>query len=703
MIDETETDGDTVWKGPFAVGDVRLARALDAAERRMDEAGVPPGLIRWTRGRIASSPADGATPGRSRRGQALAASAGLDAADAGQRRRAAARGVKIEVSGSGPVDLTTWDLQAAGLPGVGPDTPLHLTRLGVETPYRWLRGPAGNGVLRFEAVGLATDYADRAVYVLTRGVPAPAPTVSLTSSADPPTPGFVRVERDALYIPSVPPGAAPWQWDILFGGLPWPDPDWDPAAGDFDLPGLAGAAGPVPVRLRVVGYTAHRHSLTATINGLPVGSLTFDGMGPATLTGQVAAEALLATGNKLAVTYSGESLPGAEGEPLLYLDYLDLGLPSAPSSAAAEFTLTPYDPSLPLLRDSDYLVVTHPLFRRAAERIAGQKRSEGLRPSVVDTTAVYDRFSGGVVEPRAIQAVIRAAAAASGRLRYVLLVGDDSFDPLDHAGRGVPSFLPSLFARDSGWGLVPSENRYADLDDDGRPDVAIGRLPVRTPAEAEAVADKIAAQAASMQALGETHLAVADNSTETDAPFREDARRALLLLPDGSSVQWADLAQGGGAARAALLAAWENGVMGTHYFGHGGLTEWADEQVLTIEDVTALGAGWKPTVLFTWACLSQYFLGVDGPSLNESLLLQPGGGALASFGPAGITAPAHQAPLVARVYQELREPGVTLGEAIRRAKAATIAADPTAREVTEGFNLFGDPALTLYRPPAVPR
>jgi hypothetical protein len=125
--------------------------------------------------------------------------------------------------------------------------------------------------------------------------------------------------------------------------------------------------------------------------------------------------------------------------------------------------------------------------------------------------------------------------------------------------------------------------------------------------------------------------------------------------------------------------------------------------VLNTDDVAALGTGWKPTALFTWACLSQYFLGVDGPSLNEALLLQPGGGALASFGPAGITPPARQAPLIARVYEELRSPGITLGEAIRRAKARVVADEPRSREVVEGFNLFGDPALKLYQAPPTPR
>jgi hypothetical protein len=457
------------------------------------------------------------------------------------------------------------------------------------------------------------------------------------------------------------------------------------------------------VLLRVVGYTRHRHSVTATVNGVTVGSLEFDGAGPALLTGSVPAEALRTAGNRLEIAYQGTALADSpEGDAFAYVDFLDVAAPRSAAPAAA-FSLAPWNPTLPSLRGVEYLVVTHPLFRAQADRIASEKERAGLASAVVETTAAYDRFSAGFVEPRAIQALVRFAARASRSLRYVLLVGDDSFDPLDHSGRGVPSLVPSLFSRDSGWGLVPSENLFADTDGDGRPDVAIGRLPVRTAADAEAAADKIVSQATALLALGDAHLAVADNSTESDAPFRDDARRSLALLPSGSTLAWADVGQGPAAARAGILAAWQEGVLGTHYFGHGGLTEWADEQVLTTEDVSSLGAGWKPTALFTWACLSQYNLGVDGPSLNESLVLQPGGGALASFGPAGITPPAGQAPLAARVYTELRVPGTSLGEAIRRAKAAVALSSPAAREVVDGFNLFGDPALVLPHPPVVPR
>jgi hypothetical protein len=112
--------------------------------------------------------------------------------------------------------------------------------------------------------------------------------------------------------------------------------------------------------------------------------------------------------------------------------------------------------------------------------------------------------------------VERHLARESHALRYVLLVGDDSFEPLDYSGRGVPSFLPSLFARDSAWGWVPSENLHADLDDDGLPDVAIGRLPVRTVADAEVVADKIASQ----DARASTSWAIPRSCSSVPGPSR---------------------------------------------------------------------------------------------------------------------------------------------------------------------------------------
>jgi len=610
--------------------------------------------------------------------------------------------VSIHVQGPGRVTVPFDALQAAGL-RVRPGGRLVLSNLGQLVPYQWEQGAPWS--LVFQAEALSTDYSGSNVYTATVGSVPRRVEVPFTVSGDPPTPGFTRVEKSTLYVPSLLDGADPWQWDFLFSGWPWPDPGWDPTAGDFDLPGLApGASGPAEVRIRLVGYTHHAHSVTATINGLAVGSVTFDGVVEGLLVGSIDASALAPAGNTLSLTYVGTDLPDStEPDAMAYLDYLDVAVATAPV-AEATWDLSPYQPRLPSMRGIEYLVVTHPLFRAQADRVAALKAAEGMRAVVVETDTAYDRFSGGIVEPRAIQALIRRAFHQSGgALRFVLLVGDDTFDPRDYVGIGSQSFVPSLFARDASWGLVPTETPYADVDDDGRRDLAIGRLPAHSVAEAQAVVDKIESQTQALQALQQSQLVVADNYSDTDAPFPVEAENALALLPATASVRWSLVEQGSAAARDAILQGWEAGSMITHYFGHGGLTGWADEQILTTADVAALGSTWKPTVLFSWACLSQWHIGIDGPALNESLILSPVGGALATFGPAGITYPARQADLREALYRELAQPGVSLGEAIRRAKNATLDLEPRAHDVVEGFQLFGDPSLRIPWPAVVPQ
>jgi hypothetical protein len=53
-----------------------------------------------------------------------------------------------------------------------------------------------------------------------------------------------------------------------------------------------------------------------------------------------------------------------------------------------------------------------------------------------------------------------------------------------------------------------------------------------------------------------------------------------------------------------------------------------------------------------------------------------------------------QGALYRRLYPNLQA-GMRLGEAVRRAKADMVAADPATLPAAEGFNLLGDPALPL--------
>ena len=685
MIEETELDGDHFMKGPFPVGDARLAQALLQIEARLDGMGVAPGPVRLMRlGVSGPRPARRFTAPRSTR-------KGL--------QRVESPALKIEVEQAGLVMISQKELAAAGFEALGSNPRLALWNQNRVVPY-WLVPEGSSWRLAFRAEPLASDYAGVNAYVLTAGT-APFPvTASLTRSAPELADGFLRVERNTFYVPAAAPSGDPWTWDFLSEG-PWPNPDWDPTAGDFDLPGaILGGSQPVAVRLHVAGYTPHTHKLSARINGVDVGELSFEGVEAAVLVGSVPAGVLQPTGNQLTIDYH----PGSTseiGDGAMLLDSLDLGLSVAQSQAQVPAALQVYDPSVPSWRGVQYLIVTHSLFRAQADRIAAAKEAAGLRSLVVEVENAYDRYSGGVVEARAVQELVRSAARQNRSLRYVLLVGDHSFDPRDFTGSGAASFVPAMFARDSVFGRVPSENLYADVDDDGRPDLAIGRLPVTTVAEADLLADKIAAQADLLRPYAATHVFAADNSTTSDATFREEADAAVRARPVGVSPLFSDLSNDVAAARADLRAAWESGVAVTHYFGHGGFTEWADEGLVTADQVASQGATWRPTVLFSWACLAQWHIDT-GRTVNEALLFLPNGGALASFGPAGITAPAAHRVLSEKVYAELYQPGVTIGEAIRRGKTAAADGRQSTREAVEGFNLLGDPALVVPRPVPVP-
>lgn len=667
MIEEIEATGRRRFLGPFAVGDQRMQDGLTRAEGQPAAAG-------------ASSPA---SRGRAE-GPRLSA-----VPDIGPVRTGASF-VKVEVAEPGPVRVSLADLRAMGLSARVPARHLHVTSQGGVVPFEIVAGDKGEAeAITFFNPGLSTAYTATNVFIVGWGARRPQLRVDLTRFDVPVPSGSVRVERNRYYAPGAPLGTDPWIWDYAVSGETWPRID-DPTAGDFDLPELdALPAATVPVRVRIATVSPGLHTVDAEINGVSVGSVTFAGQRGATLLGSIAASDLRTVDNTLRLSYSSEAVGGG----LLYLGHVDIGAPRLDPPAVAPLRLAPYEPALVPPRGTQYLIVTHPDFRHQAAALAGLKASEGYSTAVVEVQQAYDAYSAGIIEARAIARLI-ADAARSRKLEYVLLVGDDSLDPLNNFGSSSASYVPSLYAWDDEFGRIPSEVLFADVDGDKSPDVAIGRLPVQTAAEAEALVAKIARQSQALSGLRGRQIFAVDNQAPGDPSFEALAAQALARLP-GREVTWARIADGTDTARAALRQGLATGAQATHFFGHASFPMWADENLLSADEVPEL-AGSPETVVFAWACESQWFLWPFGSSLGEALVLLPHGGAVASFGPTGITNPDAQVELLIELYPRAFTKNITLGEAIRQAKAAALARDPgRLGVVVHGFNLLGDPSLRL--------
>jgi len=680
LIEEIDTRGTHRMMGPFPVCDETLAEEFLNTEARVAGSAALKAAAKQTarRGGHRESPSRTATIPSSVPGSSDAAPVA----------------VKIEVSSPGIVRVPMADLVSLGMPPALAGRPerLRLTSLGVAVPFSIVPGTNGGDALQFSADTLSSDYTDRnAVLLSWARNPFATPKVGLTRSGFALEPGMVRIERDRFYAPFAAPGGDPWVWDFV--AAPTASRAWS-----FDLPRPAAAGtDPVSVRIGFSGFTAHSHTVRATLNGLPVGEITIAGRTPGMILGQVPAGTVLGSGNQLTVQYTATS-DNPDETGLVFLDVVDVGIPLQPVTAEVSADrITPFACALPPLNGVDYCIVTHGLFADGARRIAEQKRNEGYNPAVVDAEVLYNRYSAGVPEPNALRRFLRCARVHSGgALRYVLLVGDDTFDPKDHLGRGLVSFIPSLNGMDDIFGRVPSENRYADLNDDGLPDLAIGRLPVSTVEQMEAMADKIVAQDALLAAGKGKHLFAVDNPGDDDPDFRQWAEQVAGTLPRETAIKWADIAEGPAAARAVLLQSLRTGAEATHYFGHGGFEIWSDDGLLTTSDAAAQAGSGVGTVLFTWACQSQWYQYHLGLTVNEALLLAPDGGAVAALGPAGITPPELQRMLSTNIYAGLKR-GLTLGQAIRQAKARAIRAGSFTRPVVDGWNLLGDPALRLNR------
>lgn len=134
---------------------------------------------------------------------------------------------------------------------------------------------------------------------------------------------------------------------------------------------------------------------------------------------------------------------------------------------------------------SDCVVVCPAAFRKSLEPWLEYRSREGHTIAIV----------AGELPAEEIRRQIRAVAQG-GRLRFAVLVGDCR-PAAEEGPEARLRCVPTDYERAEVnvlWGSEPylaSDNRYADLDDDSAPDLALGRLTADTPEELERMVAKI--------------------------------------------------------------------------------------------------------------------------------------------------------------------------------------------------------------------
>jgi hypothetical protein len=338
-------------------------------------------------------------------------------------------------------------------------------------------------------------------------------------------------------------------------------------------------------------------------------------------------------------------------------------------------------------READYLAVTRKELISSLEPLKTQRQSQGLVVAIADIQDVYDEFSFGQKTPQALKDFFAYAKSSwAKKPRFALLAGDATYDPKNYTGTGDNDVVPTKLVETS-FNETASDDWFVDFDNDGVPDMAIGRLPVRTVEEATAMVSKIVGYD---QSFGTGRVLMV---TDQNQGYNFEAADTQLrgLMPASVTVTGIRRGEVGDAnARSQLLDGINQGQKLVNYYGHGSTRVWTNAPILSAADAASFVNTDKLALFDAMTCLNGFFHDVTIDSLGEALLKSKGA-AIAVWASTGMTDPSAQVLMNEEAIRLLFSgAGLTIGEVTARAKAA--AGNPDVRRT---WVLLGDPATKI--------
>ncbi|MDW8403379.1 C25 family cysteine peptidase [Chloroflexus sp.] len=364
----------------------------------------------------------------------------------------------------------------------------------------------------------------------------------------------------------------------------------------------------------------------------------------------------------------------------------------------------------------------------ALDPLLNHRQAQGWSPVALAVEDIFAGWSGGEPDPNAIRRFLRYAVATwPTKPEAVILVGDGSSDPRNYLGYGWPSLIPPYLAEVDPWlGETACETCFAQLDGDDplaeslfQPEVWIGRLPVKTETELRNLVAKLLAYEQS-RGIWQRHAVYLADNPDTAGDFaalldeaiaRQPAQTTATRVyydPAGPAGRIADAV----AAREQAFAAFNQGAGLLVYAGHGLQFQWAFTQVgivdpflLNVDTATDLRNAPAWPVVLSMTCLTGAFQhpSFRGTTIDEALVLNPAGGAVATWSSSGFGVANGHRQLLLGFVEALwaGSPHPPLGQLVAAGYAALMASS-APRESLYTFLLLGDPltpvtARPLYR------
>lgn len=365
------------------------------------------------------------------------------------------------------------------------------------------------------------------------------------------------------------------------------------------------------------------------------------------------------------------------------------------------------------------LIITSPFLEEKAKEYAQMKRETVNMDVLVRTTnTIYNEFSSGAQDITALRDYIRMLYLADPyKFSYVLLFGDASYDYKNRIQNNT-NFVPNYQSEESfnNVDTYCSDDYYGFMDDDEGEwtsslshmlDIGVGRFPITTLEEADAVIKKVRLYTTSKEAVGKWRNQIVLVADDDDvAVHMQQADTLTKIIKENSLIYdinkiyldaFEQISTPSGEISPTcvnkLNQKIEKGALIVNYTGHGNETKLTKEGILTNAAIKRLKNINNLPLVMTATC---EFGRYDNPLLKsgaEEFLFNPNGGAIALLTTTRPVYSSSNLKVNKALYRAVFDGQRPLGAVMKDTKNKS-----TYFTNNRNFTLLGDPSMTLAYP-----